>query len=150
MKKNVFSIVLCVLSLFAVSACCGDDLPPDAVGLGVEVFNKENGSIDNIGDTISGIIICLRNDKLSDSIIQEKKTHSNGTVDFNFCKDRPFRDDIFVSDEEFSAIWNGKTDYYLVVNDPKSSSYNSEYETRILSYRNGESLLRRVHLPRKS
>lgn len=148
--KKFFAIVLCAFALFAVSSCCGDDLPPDAVGFTTHLVNKENGSIDNIEDSLEGIVVCLRNSKTSSGIIAEKKTDDDGRADFTFCKDRPFRDDIFISDEEFCAIHISNTDYYLVINDTESSSYNPDYETKLLKFHDGESLFNVVYLPRKS
>ena len=152
MKKcfTAFAATLAAFALFAVSSCCGDDLPPDAVGFTTHLVNKENGSINNIEDNLEGMVVCLRNSTTSSGIIAEKKTDDDGRADFTFCKDRPFRDEIFVSDEEYSAIFDRKTDYYLVINDPESSLYNSAYETKLLKFHDGESLFNVVYLPSKS
>lgn len=147
--KRFVALLFCILSLFTISSCSDDELPPDAVGFTTHLVNKENGSIDNIEDDLKGIVICLRNSTISSSIIMEKETDDSGRASFTFCKDRPFRDEIFVSDEEFSAIFNRKTDYYLVINDSESSSYNSAYETKELRFHDGESLFNVVYLPQK-
>ncbi len=148
--KRFIALLLCVFSVFAVSSCCDDDLPPDAVGIFVHLVNKENGSIDKTEDLIyDNINVCLRNDDISDKIIKEKSTGKYSQINFYFCTES-FKDDTLVSEEEYDNIYYSRTKYYLVVNDPDGSSYNPKYETRKLSFNNGERRMVVAYLPEKS
>ena len=127
--------------------------------LGLRLVNDENyqpaksedGTISYDCDKcLKGIVVCLRNDTISGGILREAKSNDTGYAEFVFSNEK-ICDDIVVTDSELDRISDGTTDYYLVVNDPKSSSYNPEYETRTERWqeKGSNSFTRMVYLPKK-
>lgn len=135
--KKIFLVFLCVLSLFTISSCC-DDVPPDSVGVYVRMFNKENFSVVNVNDILPNINVAVRNDSISSKPIAVKNGGMWGEINIFFTTETRYRDWIQVPEEEFLNIYYGRTNYYLVINDPDCSSYNQNYETKYIHFSSRE------------
>lgn len=130
--KNIFSAAS-VGCLFLLSACFDLVTPPDSSALFTILYKSENFSQE---ECLSGINGTLRNrTREAQGIIRQTVSDTCGGITFRFVDEKtPFDDWIPVSGEEFEAICNENTDYYIVINDPEGKNFNSEYETLFLYF----------------
>lgn len=149
MKKLPLLFVAAVSVLFAFVSC-EDDSQPDGAAIHIDIVNSEGATIADVGKCLPDIEVSLRNDTKSDGTIQEKKTSSWGNVYFYFNAERPYQDDIIVTEEEIEGLLSlADTDWYVIINDPKSSSYNASYETKEIKFGKDVSRYQNVYLPTK-
>ena len=143
LKSKYFCIAVFATCLWLFIGC--DIIPagclvPNNVIIGPTLYKTEpfNGFNDwqNLFD--EGVYASLRNDLISLEPIEICKSSRGGEVKFRFA-DGELKGCILVSTEELYKIFDYKTDYYIVINDPAlEGKYKAEYETKTLFYNNPE------------
>ena len=138
--KKFFAMLLCAISIFAIASCCNDEnLPPDSYGFYVDIFNKENGDINRLEDLVFNINVSLRNDDSPSKPLCVKNNRTYGGVAFYFAESDYHYIDVIVASGELEKLYDGKDiGYYIVINDPESKGYNTEYETKKIYFRDCE------------
>ena len=150
MKKcfTTFAATLAAVSLFAVSACCDDDLPPDSAGIYVRTFNKEKFSVENVDDILSNINVAVRNDSISTKPIVVRNVGKWGEINIFFTTEAGYRDWIQIAESDFQDVLEGDSPYYIVLNDVEGDCYDSRYETKELHFAKSERRVCDIYLKR--